>query len=87
MSAVDDRRRLVGDELPGSLLAHPNRKITIVDLHDRPHHRDLGRHPSGHERSAVDNQNAVCRVRDLKVGKVARPDLVQIAPLVVVIGF
>ena len=38
MSAVDDRRRLIGDELPGSSLAHPYREIAIVNVHDRPRH-------------------------------------------------
>jgi hypothetical protein len=52
-SAVDDRRRLVSNKLPGAPLAHPAREITIVNVHDRAGHQDLGRHPSGHERGAV----------------------------------
>jgi hypothetical protein len=71
MSTVDDRRRLVGDKLPCTMLARPDREIAIVNAHDRAGHRDLGRHPSGHERGAIDNQDAVCRMGDLKVGKVA----------------
>src|SRR6266404_6134614 len=67
MSAVDDRRRLVGDELPDSLLAHPYREIAIVNVHHRAGRRDLGRHPSSHERGAIDNQYAVRRMRDLEV--------------------
>ena len=55
LSAVDDRRRLVSNELPGATLAHPNRKIAIVNVHDRAGHQYLGRHPSGHERGAVDD--------------------------------
>src|SRR4029077_17581931 len=86
-SAVDDRRWLVSNKLPGAPLAHPNSEVAIVDVRDRARDRDLGRHPSGHQRGAIDNQNAVRRMRDFKVGKVTRPDLVQIAPLVVVIGF
>jgi hypothetical protein len=54
-STVDDRRRLVGDELPGTLLAHPDREEAIVDVHDGADHRDLGRHPAGHERSPIDD--------------------------------
>ena len=69
------------------MLAHPDREIAIVNVHDCAGHRDLGRHPSGRERGAFDNQNAVCRVGDLEVSKVAGPDLVQIAPFVIVIGF
>ena len=43
----------------------PDREIAIVNVHDRAGHQDLGRHPSGHERGAVDNENTVCRMRDL----------------------
>ena len=60
----DDRCRLVSNELPGATLPHPNRKIAIVDVHNRAGHQYLGRHPSGYERGAVDKQNAVCRMRD-----------------------
>ena len=87
MSALDDRRRLVSDEPPGATFASPNGEVAIVNVHDRAGHQDLCRHPSGHERGAVDNENTVCRMRDLEISKVAGPDLVQIAPLVVVIGF
>jgi hypothetical protein len=55
MSGVDDRCWLVSNKLPGAMLAHPNRKIAIVDLYDRAGYRNPGRHPSGHERGAVDN--------------------------------
>jgi hypothetical protein len=55
MSDVDNWRRLVSHELPGATLAHPNRKIAIVNVHDRAGHQYLGRHPSGHERRAVDD--------------------------------
>ena len=68
-SAVDDRRWLVSNELPGALLAHPDREIAIVDVHNRAGHQDLCGHSSGHERGAIDDQNAVCRMRDLEVGK------------------
>ena len=74
-SALDDRRWLVGDKLPGAPLAYPNSEIAIVNVHDRAGHQDLCRHSSSHERGAIDNQNAVCRVRDLEVGKVAGADL------------
>ena len=87
MSAVDDRRRLVGDELPAAMLAHPDCEIAIVDVHDPPaSNRDLGRHPAGDERGAIDDQDAVRRMRDLEVGEVAGADFVQIAPLVVVVA-
>ena len=69
------------------MLAHPDCEIAIVNVHNGACHRDLGRHPPGHQRGAIDNQNAVCRVGDLEVSKVAGPDLVQIAPFVIVIGF
>jgi hypothetical protein len=55
MSGVDDRGWLVSDELPGAMLAYPNRKIAIVDVYDRAGYRNPGRHPSGHKRGAVDN--------------------------------
>jgi hypothetical protein len=87
MSAVDNRRRLVGDELPTGMLAHPDREIAIVDVQDSPaSNRDIGRHPAGDERGAVDDQDAVRRMRDLEVGEVAGADFVQIAPLVVVVA-
>jgi len=41
-SALDDRRRQVGDKLPVAVLAHPDRKIAIVNVHDRASHRDPG---------------------------------------------
>jgi hypothetical protein len=54
MSAVDDRRRLVGDELSAAMLAHPGCEIAIVDVHDSPAgNRDLGRHPADDERGAL----------------------------------
>ena len=69
------------------MLAHPDREIAIVDVHDPPAgNRDLGRHPAGDERGAVDDQDAVRRMRDLEVGEVAGADFVQIAPLVVVVA-
>ena len=34
-SALDDRRRLVGDEFPDAVLAHPDRQVAIVNVHDR----------------------------------------------------
>jgi hypothetical protein len=62
MSAVDDRRRLVGDELPAAMLAHPDCEIAIVDVHGSPaSNRDLA-HPAGDERGAVDDQDAVRRM-------------------------
>jgi hypothetical protein len=76
---------VVSNKLPGATLAHPNSEVAIVDVHDRACDRDLGCHPTGHQRGAIDNQNAVRRMRDFKVSKVTRPDLVQIAPLVVVV--
>ena len=50
----DDRCRLVRNELSGATLPHPNRKIAIVDVHNRAGYQYLGRHPSGYERGAVD---------------------------------
>jgi hypothetical protein len=47
--AGHDRCRLVSNELPGATIAHPDREVTIVNVHDR----DLGRHPSGHQRGAI----------------------------------
>ena len=55
MSGVDDRRRPVSNELPGAILAYPNRKIAIVDVYDRAGYRDPGRYASGHEGGAVDD--------------------------------
>jgi hypothetical protein len=68
-------RRLVSDEPPGATFASPNGEVAIVNVHDRAGHQDLCRHPSGHERGAVDNENTVCRMRDLEISKVAGPDL------------
>ena len=45
MSALHDRRWLVNNKLPGATLAHPDRDIAIVNVHDRAGHQDLGRHP------------------------------------------
>ena len=80
-SALDDRRWLVSDKLPGAVLPYPNSEIAIVNVHDRAGHQDLRRHSSGHERGAVNNQNAVCRMRNLEVGKIAGPDPMKIAHL------
>jgi hypothetical protein len=86
-SAVDDRRWLISDELPAAMLAHPDREIAIVDVHDPPAgDRDLGRHPAGDECGAVGDQDTVRRMRDLQIGEVAGADFVQIAPLVVVVA-
>jgi hypothetical protein len=85
MSTIDDGRWLISNKLPGAVFAHPDCEA-ILDVHDRAGYRNLGRHSPGHERGAIDNQNAVCRVRDLKVGKVAGADLAQVARLVVVVG-
>ena len=54
-SALDDRRRLIGDEFPDAVLAHPDRQVPIVNVHDRAFHQNLGRHPAGHQRGAFDN--------------------------------
>jgi hypothetical protein len=35
MSDVDDRRRLVSNKFPSATLAHPNREMAVVDVHDR----------------------------------------------------
>ena len=64
---LNDRRWLVGDKLPGAVLAHPDREIAIVNVHNRAGHQDLCSHFSGHERGAIDDQNAVCRMRDLEI--------------------
>jgi len=59
------------------MLAHPDCEIAIVDVHDSPAgNRDLGRHPAGDERGAVDDQDAVRRMRDLEVDEVAGADFV-----------
>jgi hypothetical protein len=52
-SAVDDRRRLVSNKLQSATLAHPDREMAIVNVHDRAGLRDLGRHPFGHQRGAI----------------------------------
>lgn len=87
MSTIDDGRWLISNKLPGAVFAHPDREIAIVNVHDRARHQHLGRHPPGDERGAADDENAVCGVRDLKVGEVARADLVQVAGLVIVVCF
>jgi hypothetical protein len=67
--SVDDRRWLVSNKFPGALLSHPHREIAVVNLHDGSCHQNLCRHPSGHQRSAVDNQDAVRRMGDFEVCK------------------
>jgi hypothetical protein len=42
-SALNDRRRLICDKLPGAVLAHPDREIAIVNVYDRASDQDLGR--------------------------------------------
>ena len=86
MSAVDDWRRLVRGELPAAMLSHPDCKIAIINVYDLASNRHLGRHPAGNERGAVDDQDAVRWMRDLKIGEVAGADFVEIAPLVVVVA-
>ena len=67
--------------------AHPDCKIAIVDMHDPPAgNRDIGGHPAGDERGAVDHQDTVRRMRDLEVREVPGADFLQIAPLVVVVA-
>ena len=85
-SALDNRRRLVSNKLPGAVLAGPDREVAIVDVHDRANDRDLGRHPSGHQRGTANDQDAIHQMRDLEVRKVTGANLVQIAPLVVEVG-
>jgi hypothetical protein len=87
MSAVDDWRRLVRGELPAAMLSHPDCKIAIINVYDLASNRHLGRHPAGNERGAVDDQDAVRWMRDLKIGEVAGADFAEIAPLVVVVAF
>ncbi len=84
---MDDWRWLVSNEFPSAMLAHPNRQIAIVDMHDSSAgHRHLGRHPSSHERGVADDQDAVRRMRNLEVGEVPGADLVQIALLVIMVA-
>ena len=66
---------------------HPDCKIAIINVYDLASNRHLGRHPAGNERGAVDDQDAVRWMRDLKIGEVAGADFVEIAPLVVVVAF
>ena len=50
---MDDRRRLVSNKLQSATLAHPDREMAIVNVHDRAGLRDLGRNPFGHQRGAI----------------------------------
>jgi len=44
------------------MLAHPDRELAIVDVHyPFAGNRDIGRHPAGDERGAVNDQDAVGR--------------------------
>ena len=76
-TAFDDGRRLVGGEIPSAVLAQPDCRDSDCRRAQIPCRRPL---PSavilpGHERGAINDQDAVGRMGDFEVGEVAGTDL------------
>src|ERR1019366_7669700 len=66
-SAVDDRRRLIGYELPVAVLARPDGEIPVVDVLELAAGGNACPHPAGDQRRAAVDHDAIGRVGNLVI--------------------